>query len=225
MLFVWFLLYGGIYTAAESLSQMLGTAHVVTVPAMLLYTGGFVLRLCRTGRAHTAGIKTIPLKDLKKYLFFLPLGALPVYNVLTGSGWELSFSLAALMLCASIAEELFFRGFLLRILLKWSRAGGIVVSGAVFALAHFVNLIQGADLSYVLMQTLCAFSAGIGFAAVTAASGSVLPCIAAHFLINISAGSGTMGPAECGLGLWVCAAVYVVYGIWIYIRNNKCEVN
>ena len=129
------------------------------------------------------------------------------------------------MLCASIAEELFFRGFLLRILLKWSRAGGIVVSGAVFALAHFVNLSQGADLSYVLMQTLCAFAAGIGFAAVTAASGSVLPCIVAHFLINISAGSGTMGPAECGLGLWVCAAVYVVYGIWIYIRNNKCEVN
>ena len=215
MLFVWLLLYGGIYIAAESLSQKTGIAHSVTAPAMLLYVALLLFWLYRTDRMQAIGLGPIRWAEWKDYLFFLPFGVLPLYNFVTKSNWEISLAAAVLALCISVTEELFFRGFLLHCLRKWDKSGGIFLSSAVFALAHIANLNQVSDWAYVLMQILCAFAVGISFSTVTIRSGSLLPCIAAHCFINISAGSQPMEPVVFGFGLWACIAVYIGYGIWV----------
>lgn len=97
------------------------------------------------------------------------------------SGMPLPLLLAGAMLVA-IAEEVFFRGFLLRALLR--RFGPmitIIASAACFALVHLSlakalpTLVAGLWLGYVVVRT-----------------GSIWVAVAAHFLLNATAFVGVM---------------------------------
>jgi len=68
-----------------------------------------------------------------------------------------------------IAEEVFFRGFLLGRI-------GIVLSSLLFALAHFT---YGSVAEFAV-----AFTAGLAFAVMKRRSGSLIPAITAHALFN-----------------------------------------
>ena len=175
MLFVWLMLYGGINTVAKWLSQRIGMAHSVTASAMILYVVLLLLWLYRTDQLQEFGLRLISSAQWKEYLFFLPLWTMPIYNIITGSSWEISFAAAVLMLCVSVAEELFFRGAILLHLCKWSKQGGMILSSALFALAHLANCHLVSNSVYMLMQVMCAFAVGISFSAVTIKSGSLLP--------------------------------------------------
>jgi len=58
-----------------------------------------------------------------------------------------------LLVSVSIAEEIFFRGFLLQSLIQRNRLWGILLSGFVFALFHCVNFLHTQDYLYVWMQS------------------------------------------------------------------------
>lgn len=96
-----------------------------------------------------------------------------------------------IMLCMVFMEEFFFRGYLLReICLNFkikSDMKCIIWSGALFALAHIVNLYTGADAADTALQMLSAFGMAIILGIVTIATNSILPGVLIHYLINISA--------------------------------------
>ena len=127
------------------------------------------------------------------------------------------------MLAVCATEELFFRGFLLRFLMRFGAVPAILLSSVVFALFHLVNLAAGSVI-YTLAQVLCAFAAGVCFAAAAALSGSLLPGFAAHLLSNITAAPAPADPAPL---LWLCIALYCCYGAVLCKQlsvNKECQI-
>jgi hypothetical protein len=85
----------------------------------------------------------------------------------------------ALVVCAPLAEEVFFRGFIFGGLIRYAGASwAMVVSGAIFAAFH----VTSADtVGLVLPFTLV----GVLFAWLYHRTGSIWPSIGAHFLFNL----------------------------------------
>jgi membrane protease YdiL (CAAX protease family) len=88
----------------------------------------------------------------------------------------------ALVITVALCEELIYRGFVQRVFQDWSRGSVIVAvigSAVFFALAHLYQGRRG------LVSTL---TIGLLFATIRAWTGSVLPCVVAHFVADITVG-------------------------------------
>lgn len=108
-------------------------------------------------------------------LFFDPVVEQPwVSGVLQRGGWELCAVLPMIVLVAPLAEEVFFRGYLLEALERpWGRIGSLVLSSAAFAAVHG----HGPAL-----PVYCLYGLGLGLAARRA--GTLVVPITAHVTIN-----------------------------------------
>ena len=222
--FLWAVLYGLTEIGAEQLSRIIPGSFPLTPSAMLLYTLMLILWLCRTGRAQTVGLQ-IPRWSPRQWLNLIPLLLLPGFNLLTAGRIAPDPSAVALMLSAAVTEEVFFRGFLLHFLAKRSKSAGIFLSSILFAAFHLVNLTQGTDPTYTWMQVLCAFAVGLCYSTTAISIGSLLPCIAVHFLTNITGSSQSSQSGSETAGLWICILVCICWGIMhsYKIRKNEKE--
>lgn len=216
MTLLWIASYGLVYALANCLPR--GEYPWAVPLAMFGYSASLILWVFHTGQARRLGL-CVPRNF--SCFHFLPLLMLPVCNCLTAKAVSLSLPTFLLMLAVCAAEELFFRGFLLRFLMRYGAIPAVLLSSTVFALLHLVNLTAGSAL-YTWAQVLCALTAGICFAAVTVLSGSLLPGFAAHFLSNITAAPV---PSEPSPLLWLCIALYGCYGAVLCKRlsvNKEC---
>ncbi|MBI3824516.1 MAG: CPBP family intramembrane metalloprotease [Candidatus Rokubacteria bacterium] len=90
------------------------------------------------------------------------------------SGPDLLAAVVVIGLAAGMAEEVFFRGWMLtRLLARWPAVPAIVASSAAFAALH---------LEWV--HTALAFAMGLYLGFITARSGSALPAIVCHVINN-----------------------------------------
>src|SRR5580692_8687795 len=99
----------------------------------------------------------------------------------------------ALVVTVAICEELIYRGFVQRVFQDWSRGSVIVAvigSAVFFALAHLYQGRRG------LVSTL---TIGLLFATIRAWTGSVLPCVVAHFVADITVGMLAPGRLHAAL--------------------------
>jgi uncharacterized protein len=88
----------------------------------------------------------------------------------------------ALVATVALCEELIYRGFVQRVFQDWSRGSvilAVVGSAVFFALAHLYQGRRG------LVSTL---TIGLLFSTVRAWTGSLLPCVVAHFVADITVG-------------------------------------
>lgn len=134
-----------------------------------------------------------------------------------------------LLIFVAVAEELFFRGLLLRELLFSFRVkpilAGTIVS-ALFGALHLMNVFSYASLTYAIVQGLCAFAVGFNLAASYYRFKSIVPCILVHALINITSiglddgvNKLVLTGVEASVFL-VVAALYFVHGYQGF--KNRC---
>ncbi|KKK43728.1 MAG: CAAX amino terminal protease self- immunity [Candidatus Lokiarchaeum sp. GC14_75] len=96
-------------------------------------------------------------------------------------GWL--FLISALI--PGIWEEVAFRGVIINLQLKkFTKNTTIILNGVLFGLFHFVNLVWGRDLYSTSMQVIYASCVGISFAYMNIKTGSLLPSMIAHYLID-----------------------------------------
>jgi membrane protease YdiL (CAAX protease family) len=99
----------------------------------------------------------------------------------------------ALVTTVALCEELIYRGFVQRVFQDWSRDSIIVAvigSAVFFALAHLYQGRRG------LISTL---TIGLLFSAIRAWTGSLLPCVTAHFVADLTV--GMLAPSRVRAGL------------------------
>lgn len=147
---------------------------------------------------------------------YIPLLVLPIYNAIFLKTLYMDFRYTLTMFGAVILEELVYRVFLLKIFGKWNQKFGFWISNILFSIAHFANIKEDEDITYVAMQVIMAFFVGICFSSVVLLTGHIIPCVIIHFLINITA----FGEREFGIGIWVCIVWYAVYGMVLYKKIN-----
>ena len=123
-------------------------------------------------------------------LWFLPLWIISSCNLWGGivPGYPvpgLIFA-AVSMALVGFAEEMIFRGFLFRAMLKDGRVvTAVVVSSVTFGLGHIVNLFTGHALTETLAQMAFAVAVGFVLTMTYYKSGSLLPGILAHSVIDV----------------------------------------
>ncbi len=123
------------------------------------------------------------------YWFFIPPLILMTGNLWRGIGMEYGgaaqiFAVVSMLLTGFI-EEMIFRGFLFRFLLKKDPAPvAITISAVTFGIGHIVNLFTGQTSLETVIQVFYAIAWGFIFTVVFYKSGSLLICIIAHSLNN-----------------------------------------
>ena len=163
-----------------SLQMLLG---LVAVSAVLLA----VIRLL--GIQKELGM-TRWLQNGKKLLWLLPMWVLSTGNLWGGVGLRydgITTVMAVLsFLLVGVAEEIIFRGFLFNGMRRTgSLTVAVVVSALTFGMGHIVNLLTGHATMETLVQVLFAVAWGFLFTFAYLKSGSLLPCIAIHGLIDV----------------------------------------
>ncbi|MFW9865627.1 MAG: type II CAAX prenyl endopeptidase Rce1 family protein [Candidatus Thorarchaeota archaeon] len=89
------------------------------------------------------------------------------------------------MLRPGIWEEVTFRGVILNLQLKrYSNETSMVLNGVIFGLFHFINLIEVPNIYITSIQVIFACCIGIALANMYIKTGSLIPCIITHYLIN-----------------------------------------
>lgn len=164
-------------------------------------------------------------KNSRAMLWFIPLWILASGNLWGGilpdyQGAGLLFA-AVSMALVGFAEELIFRGFLFKAMLKDGNVkAAIIVSSVTFGLGHIVNLLTGHALFETLMQMLLAVAIGFIFTFAFYKSGSLLPCILAHSLIDVLS---VFTPNRMDVLDWVYAAVIVILAVAYCLSLNRLE--
>lgn len=212
MFFVWMILHGSIVLLARYLAQW--TPWAIPL-GLLISTAVLVAWLLMKRQGAAVGFQRPRPYSVKERLPFLLLLLPVVYNLVSGSG-SLPALLTICTLClGAILEEVVFRGILLHFLRRWGNVPAVLVSAALFALAHILN--QGGIDPY---QIIFAFAAGVVFAGLTLRSGSLFPAMEIHLLINIT--TGERSPAYLWL-FFVSIAAYLFCGTYSMILLNNAN--
>lgn len=160
-----------------------------------------------------------PMANIGLFFLFYMQGNVSKDIALTVIGEEV-----VLLLFVAVAEELFFRGLLLRELVfsyKWKPICAAMLISIAFAFLHLLNVNSYADWTYAFIQSICAFFVSVNISAVFIRSQSLLLCMIIHGLINItsigldnlhSVEKLTLTSVEVSVFL-VVSIVYFVYGI------------
>ena len=165
----------------DSLWQMLGLI-VISVALFLFVNGnGLMEKYGLTGWA----------KNSKAMLWFIPLWIICCLNLF--GGFRPDYPMPGLIYAAvsmalvGFVEELIFRGFLFKAMLKDGDVKtAVIVSSVTFGLGHIMNLLTGQDLIETLSQVVFAVAVGFVFTFVFYKSGSLWPGILAHSLIDVT---------------------------------------
>ena len=191
MFWLWLLLYGLLFTAPRALVP---AAAPLLTPALLAVYWAVLLRGLHTrGRLRSYGLcrgKGLTARDA---LLSLPVLLFAALNIAFG-GARPGIAQAVYLLFAVFGEEVLFRGVLPAV---WGEKLGAVraaaASAALFALLHLGSALGG-SVSAAAVQTLCAFGAGLLFAAVRMKTGSIALPLLAHALINLTGGAELTTP-------------------------------
>ena len=215
----------GIYCVLQSLANPLN--QVIGVPysasaALCAVQAVFLLRFIRrNGLLQQYGLckSAVPAR---RFLYYLPLAVLMTRNFWNGAAFNATLTETVCyiicMLCVGFVEEVIFRGFLFRAIAEDNRNTAVVISSLTFGLGHLLNLVNGsgAGLAETLLQVAGAVALGFLFVILFDRGGSLLPCILAHAVINItSIFANEMGlTLEKGMAMQlVLIAVAVAYAL------------
>lgn len=223
---VWIILYVVFLSIADSVSESLGTAKLITAPLCILMTAFLFFWLKKNNLMEKYGLCKFE-GSMKKYLFFFPLMILCSTNLWNGVTMNLSLLETVLyivsMLCVGFLEELIFRGFLFRAMCKDNVKSAIIVSSITFGIGHIVNLLNGAELLSTLLQVCYAVAIGFLFTIIVYYGKSLIPCILCHGIVN----SLSVFAVESDNLLGIITAIVIIvvsltYTLWI-IKTERTK--
>ena len=166
-----------------------GDESIYMLFALAFFSAGIIAFVKANHLEEKYGLVGWP-KDMKKYLFFIPMWILATGNMWDGfapsyQGAELVIAVLSMSLVGFV-EEMIFRGFLFKAMLGEDKTiVAIIVSAVTFGIGHIVNLFTGQASFETVMQIIFAISWGFILTMVCYKGGSIIPCIIAHSLIDV----------------------------------------
>ena len=225
---IWIVIYVVAMSLADMFSAMIGIEKVLTAPLAIGISVFLIVWIIKKGLGEKYGLTKGKI-DIVRYLFFIPL--ILMVSVNFWGGVALNFSpletvlFVISMLGVGFMEEIIFRGFLFKALLKDNLKMAIIISSVTFGIGHVINLIDGADLVPTLLQICYAIAGGFMFTIIFYKSGTLIPCIVAHSLINAT--SAFEGQTSLTLNIITAVVLTVVsvgYAIWLW-KGIKTDDN
>ena len=206
----------------DSLPHMLGLIVITAVLFLFVKKNGLMEKYGLSGWVENS----------RAMLWVFPLWIISCLNLF--SGFKPDYPMPGLLYAAvsmalvGFVEEMLFRGFLFKAMLKDGNVkAAIIVSSVTFGLGHIMNLFTGQDLVETLNQVVFAVAVGFIFTMVYYKGGSLLPCILAHSIIDVtSVFAADEGSQRLNLILHVVTIVLAVaYCLYLARRVETPEVN
>lgn len=165
----------------------------------------------------------------RDYLFFLPMLILMTGNLWGGFGFVyggVSQVFAVLsMLLIGFVEEMLFRGFLFRALLKRDPApAAITISAMTFGIGHIVNLLAGQANLETVIQVFFAVAWGYIFTFVFYKSGSLLVCIFVHGMVDAFSEFAAPDKGLASGYLYVGVTIIFAAAYCLYLRKKPAAL-
>lgn len=165
----------------------------------------------------------------KRLLCFVPLLVIAFLHLTAGfdTAEGLKFAVANIFFTLSIgmAEEIYFRGIICNMWLEEDRVKAMLISAALFALCHLLNMAGGASVTATVLQICFAFIYGLVFALIFAAGKSIVPCVLLHSLHDfcsfISADGSLRFNILMGAIQVVILIIYLIYLVNTVVRKSK----
>ncbi len=171
-------------------------------------------------------------KNSRAMLWFLPLWIITTLNLWGGvtPRYPLPGLIFAVVSMAFVgfAEELIFRGFLFKAMLKENSVKtAVIVSSVTFGIGHILNLFTGHKLAETLMQVVFAVAYGFLVTLTFYKSGSLIPCILSHSLFDMFAEfvPQDVSPVLNWAGHGVMVLLTVLYCLYLVKRVDTPPVN
>ncbi len=198
------------------LIRVLGLPGILSATAIRFMLGAFmILLLLKLEVAEKLGFtgKGLGKSLLLAWPFFLLFAGILAFSFISahvsGKGLDWGWLLSQMVFMTSVAffEELVFRAGVVNLVknsLGSSRSGLIktaVIAGLIFSLAHCLNLIGQADLSYTLSQVITNFGMGLFLSTIYLRTGNlvgpmifhavndIVPAVAVEYLAGSSSAS------------------------------------
>lgn len=201
-----------------------GDASIVMLLGLLAFTAGIIVFVKICGLKEECGLAGWP-KEMKKFLFFLPMWILATGNLWDGfalsyQGLPLLYATISMILVGFV-EEMIFRGFLFKAMLSKGRpVVAVIISALTFGMGHIVNLFTGQASLETVMQMIFAVSWGFILTMVFYKGGSLIPCIIAHAMIDVFSLYGADNPLIDNVYIGVTIVVAVIYCIYLAKLKN-----
>lgn len=171
------------------------------------------------GASEKYGLTFWP-KNQKRFLYFIPLWVAVSSILWAGvslqcTGLKLVCSIFS-MLLVGFNEEILFRGFLFKALVKeQGLVTAVAVSSITFGLGHIINLFTAADTLATLLQIINATAWGFLFTMVFCKSRSLWPCIIAHTLVDVFSYFERLDLVMSWVYMGTVIVVGILYGIYL----------
>lgn len=208
----WIVIYIILVGVGDAVSAVFGRENLATAFVLVGLSLGLLLYLRVNKWLGYYGIRSPRPVDYRHTLYYVPLLLMAVLQYTKGIDNRLDAVdvalIVVLMLCVGFLEELIFRGFLYRAILERSNLiRAIVISGVTFGIGHIVNLARGYTGAEQLLQIIIAVAIGIVLALLVALTGTIMPGVVFHVLINIS---GSLTATNLEGEILVSAAILVI---------------
>ncbi len=182
----WILFY---VTAVSLVRSSYGNQSLQMVICLGVIAFMMTLFVKRHHLEETYGLDRWP-RDSRQYMWFLPMWFIVTGNLWGGiqmnyHGMECVYGVIVMALIGFV-EELLFRGFLFKALIREDGVRkAVIISSLTFGIGHIANLLTGQVAFDTVLQVFFAIAVGFLFTMVCLKSGSMFPCIIAHSLIDV----------------------------------------
>lgn len=226
---VWIVLYCGLMSVADGVSDGIGITKIISFPVALLMSVILLLFIKKNGLSEKYGLCR-PKTTAKEMLYYIPLSLLLLANVMFGVRLNLSVGETVLymltMLCVGFLEEVVFRGMLFKAMSEDGLKSAVTVSSVTFGIGHIINLFNGsgAELLPNLLQVIYAVAAGFMFVMIFLKSGSLIPCIVIHGVFNavsVFVDEGAITESDRIISCIFLVLVSGIYGGYLALKIKK----
>ena len=202
----------------------LGDESIWMTLALFVFAAGIAVFVKSNHLEEKYGLNGWP-KNTGRFLYFLPMWIIVTGNLWGGiapayKGAAQLFAVLSMALVGYV-EEMLFRGFLFKALIPKNGINtAVIISSVTFGMGHIVNLLTGQGNSETIVQVIFAVSLGFLFTMVFYKSGSLLPCIAAHSLIDVFSKFSVDSPAADWINVIATIILAVTYSIYLCRLKN-----
>lgn len=216
----WIAGYVFLVSITDTVSAYLGVRQAVTLPALCAVAFILAAFVRKNGLSARFGLCRCGGACCARTLYLLPLAVIASSNLWGGVAINFPAREATIiifsMLLVGFVEEVVFRGFLFRALAEKSLGPAVVISSVTFGLGHIVNLLTEASVLETGLQIAYATSIGFLFTILFVKSGSIVPCIATHGVMNaLSVFAAPGNKADHSVQAAILTAVSLGYAIYL----------
>lgn len=214
MAYVLVLLYGILFSLLNKFSN-----KYILILGLLIFLLLILFVLKRKDKLELVGINKYFLSSSKDIFNYLPILLVVLVNLVFNKSIFLNkvyLDSLLLILITVIFEEIFFRGYLLKI--THFKVKGAFISSALFSILHIVSVYDNGSIFFIICSLIFAFVLGLSFSFYYLRDKNIYILILFHFLINLS--SLTMNDMSLiGIVLSLISSIIILVCSYMYFKR------